>query len=211
MLRNGSSFNSIFFCSISLPTLRSIAFKVARFCEEMSRVDEKHVMPTTSQEEKEVHRVFELLCDYAEKSKLKQEIEDIKNWINANRNKSHLEHAEENIQAGFNRIEELNQLLHDIENKVDKKISINDVMEMLKRLDAKYTKKEVEEMIWEVDENLDEHLDWVEFRLMFNRNITDRTGLEPSRMYNLTQFLIYDTNNNGMVSVDETMNLLYAR
>ena len=29
--------------------------------------------------------------------------------------------------------------------------------------------------------------------------------------FNLTQFLIYDTNHNGLVSVDETMNLLYAR
>ena len=147
-----------------------------------TKFDEKHVMPITAQEEKEVHRVFEYLCDYQEKTKLKQEIEDIRNWINANRNKSHLEHAEENIQAGLTRIDEINQKLHEIENKPDKKISCNDVMDILKRLGAKNTKKEVEEMIWEVDENLDGCLDWVEFRLMFNRNITDRTGLEPSRM-----------------------------
>jgi len=66
-------------------------------------------------------------------------------------------------------------------------------------------------MIWEVDENSDQCIDWTEFRLMFNRNIMDKTGLEPSGMYNLAQFLIYDTNLNGFVSVDETMNLLYAR
>jgi hypothetical protein len=29
--------------------------------------------------------------------------------------------------------------------------------------------------------------------------------------YNLAQFLIYDKNRNGLVSVEETMNLLYAR
>jgi hypothetical protein len=46
---------------------------------------------------------------------------------------------------------------------------------------------------------------------MFTRNATDRTGLEPSKMFFLTQFLIYDHNENGRVSVDETMNMLYAR
>jgi Ca2+-binding EF-hand superfamily protein len=145
-------------------------------------INEKHVQPITQQEEKEVHRVFEYLSDYAQKMKLRQEIDDIKNWINANRNKSHLEHAEENIQASNVRIEELTQQLHAIETKPDKKVSCNDVMEILKRLGEKVNKKAVEEMIWEVDENLDGCLDWSEFRLMFNRNITDRTGLEPSRM-----------------------------
>jgi len=72
-------------------------------------------------------------------------------------------------------------------------------------------KKDVEEMLWEVDEDLDQCLNWTEFKLMFTRNILDATGLEPARMYNLTQFLIYDHNENGMVSVDETMNMLYAR
>ena len=66
-------------------------------------------------------------------------------------------------------------------------------------------------MLWEVDEDLDQCLNWTEFKLMFTRNILDATGLEPARMYNLTQFLIYDHNENGMVSVDETMNMLYAR
>jgi hypothetical protein len=36
-----------------------------------------------------------------------------------------------------------------------------------------------------VDENLDGCVDWDEFLLMFNRNVNDQTGLEPSKLYNM--------------------------
>jgi len=93
----------------------------------------------------------------------------------------------------------------------DKKIRAPDLMEALRFLGKKVTKKEVADMIWEVDENLDGCVDWEEYRLMFQRNIFDRTGLEPSKLYNMVQFMIYDHDNKGLVSVDQTMNMLYAR
>merc|ERR1712070_727847 len=72
-------------------------------------------------------------------------------------------------------------------------------------------KQEIKDMIWEVDENLDGCVDWDEFQLMFIRNINDTTGLEPSKFYNVVQFMIYDKKVTGMVSVDDTMKMLFER
>lgn len=170
--------------------------------------------PITAQEEKEVHVAFEFLCDYPKKVKIKEEIQDIDSWIQANKAKSNqfgYEEPTDMIKQSLARKDTLLKELEAIKNKPDKKVSCDDVYEILKFMNHKTSRKEVEEMVWEVDENLDGYLDWNEFRLFFNRNLIDQTGLEPSRMFNLTQFLIYDKNHNGHASVDETMNLLYAR
>eukprot|EP01038_Epipyxis_sp_PR26KG_P008240 gene8240-11152_t len=179
----------------------------------MSSMDEE-IQPITSQEEKEIRRVFELLCNYHSKGKLKEEIKELNTWIqsyrkNSNQNQHHVV-EDPNLLTTVARVEELKKELSEIESKSDK-ICVNDISEILKKLKKKVSRKEIEEMIWEVDENLDGFVDWTEFRLMFNRNILDKTGLEPNGMYHLAQFLIYDINGNGRVSVDETMNILYAR
>ena len=59
---------------------------------------------------------------------------------------------------------------------------------MFKKLGVKANKKEVEEMIWEVDEDLNGRIDWSEFRLMYMRNINDKTGLEPSRLVCMNEY-----------------------
>ena len=72
------------------------------------------------------------------------------------------------------------------------KVCANDVTEMFKFLNFKATKREVDEMIWEVDENLDGFVDWNEFRLMFNRNVLDQTGLEVNRMVSKIKLNTYE-------------------
>jgi len=196
-------------------------------------------MPITPQEEKEIHLAFERLCDFPLKVKLNQEKVDIDAWIEADRARSHQYGYVEPvafIKKSLARKDEIDKELEALKTKSDMKVCANDVAEMFKFLNFKATKKEIDEMIWEVDEDLDSFVNWSEFRLMFNRNVIDQTGLEPNRLvgkshhfsctpciliyqlsfpfvqqYNLAQFLIYDKNRNGLVSVDETMNLLYAR
>lgn len=187
----------------------------------LTSVKDATPLPVTSQEEKELRRVYDQLCDYQRKKGLKRELSDLLAWQESSTTKMlqqsssginvDMERYESNNAETQARIDQLRREIAEIESNPNKVISVTDVFEMMKTLKQKITRKEVEEIIWECDEDLDGCLNWLEFKLMFTRNILDKSGLEPSRMYNLTQFLIYDHNENGRVSVDETMNMLYAR
>ena len=179
-------------------------------------------LPVTNQEEKELRRVFNLLSDYSRKIRIQGEISSITDIMHGGKQRItntnqdthvvNMERFENNVEACHKRIDELEWELENLNANPAKKISVADVSEMVRRLRNKTPNKiDMQEMLWEVDEDLDQALNWPEFKLMFTRNILDITGLEPSRMFYLTQFLIYDHNENGMVSVDETMNMLYAR
>ena len=142
-------------------------------------------MPITPQEEKEIHAAFERLCDFPIKVRLHQEKLDIDAWIEADRAKSHQYGYVEPvafIKKSLARKDEIDREIEALKTKPDMKVGPNDVAEMFKFLNFNATKKEVEEMIWEVDENIDGFIDWNEFKLMFNRNVLDQTGLEPNRL-----------------------------
>lgn len=146
---------------------------------------QKAPMPITPQEEKEIHLAFERLCDFPLKVKLNQEKVDIDAWIEADRARSHQYGYVEPvafIKKSLARKDEIDRELEALKTKTDMKVCANDVAEMFKFLNFKATKKEIDEMIWEVDEDLDSFVNWSEFRLMFNRNVIDQTGLEPNRL-----------------------------
>ena len=46
---------------------------------------------------------------------------------------------------------------------------------------------------------------------MYKRCIDDKTGLEPRKLFNLVQFLMYDKNFKGRVTVEETLQILFVR
>ena len=106
---------------------------------------------------------------------------------------------------------ELETKLADVRNRPVQHIRPVDTAAALGSLGKKATKREVQNMMWEVDEKLDGVLDWDEVHLNYERNIRDSSGLEPASFYHMIQFMIYDRDNNALVSIDETMNMLYAR
>ena len=78
-------------------------------------------------------------------------------------------------------------------------------MKVLTFLGLKLLRAEVALYIWEVDDDLDEYVSKEEFQIMYKRCRYDKTGLEPRKLYNLTQFLMYDKNFKGRVTVEETL------
>jgi len=160
----------------------------------------------TTGEEKELRRVFDRLANYLPKSKIYGELNPKRERISkikahkkspeaikishptiANKTLSETEVDQLHIRLA-EEIADLEKKIQEFDLDPSRKINRDDLSCALSDLGKKSTKKEIEDMIWEVDENLDCCVDWEEFRLMFTRNITDTTGLEPFQLFNVVQF-----------------------
>ena len=84
-------------------------------------------------------------------------------------------------------------------------------MNVLNFLGLSPLKAEVEFIIWEVDDDLDGYVSKDEYLTMYKRVITDEIGLEPRQLYNLVQFLMFDKDFEGTITVEETLQLIYVR
>jgi Ca2+-binding EF-hand superfamily protein len=172
----------------------------------------------TSNEIKELKRVFHKLCFFSEKAPKIERMKDINSKLMdlkriGNGYSSNID-AKDDVNEARKLEEELNKLkldLKGIESRTEKYIRPKDVGYAMKSLGKRMTKREIQDLIWEVDEKVDGIIDWQEFSLMFERNVKDTSGLEPSGFYIMVQFMIYDRDDNGKVSIDETMNMLYGR
>ena len=178
---------------------------------------------------RELRRVFDFLSDFAPKHKLRRELQPklerrgkIATFL---RNQESVKIVDETgtelplavVTLEDRRLEEecasLSRRIAEIDDKPDavKRIHGRDLQTALEFLGKATNKKEVEDMLWEVDEDGDGAVSWGEFQLMFRRNITDKTGLEPCQLFSVVQFLMYDKDFTGMVSLDQTMHMLYNR
>ena len=182
----------------------------------------------TKQEEKELHRVFDYLANHTAKAKVMVVLQpklDRRSTMDAHAKsaaaikvmdlKTGRVMSEEEIEAEREVIEEEIEVL---QAQVDglgaeggKKVAPTDLSDALAKLGRHVSKKVVADMIWEVDEDLDGAVSWDEFVLLFQRNIADKSGLEPNQLFNAVQFMMYDKDFSGTVTVDECMSMLYAR
>ena len=66
-------------------------------------------------------------------------------------------------------------------------------------------------IIWEVDDDLDGFVSYEEFITMYKRCISDKSDLEPRKLFNLVMFMMYDKDDNKKVTIEETLQLLFVR
>merc|ERR1719440_734628 len=95
--------------------------------------------------------------------------------------------------------------------KKDNKLDWTEISDVLIKLGRKTSKQDIELWIWEVDEDLDQHVSMDEFLTIYQRCISDQTGLEPRNLFNLVQFLMYDKDFTGRISVEQTLQILFVR
>merc|ERR1712166_346765 len=91
------------------------------------------------------------------------------------------------------------------------KIGHMDIARVLQFLGCKPSKSEVKMIIWEVDDDLDGYVNLEEYYMMYKRCTTDVENKEPRKLFNLVQFLMYDKEFKGSVTVEETLQILFVR
>lgn len=94
---------------------------------------------------------------------------------------------------------------------LDGLIDESDLHSILQRLGYEPQPGEVQDIIWEVDDDRDGGLTWEEFSALYERIRNDKDGREPHRMYTLIEFLMFDLDADGFVSLEETVELFYRR
>lgn len=175
-----------------------------------------------SHEERDLRRVFNKLSGFHEARKMAREVAQVGIFSGYSSSQSServhqkkhekLARGKDNLALQRKRTERFKELQElTVESTVGKKITALDLSEMLRYLGRPSNKRYIWDMIWEVDEKLNGFIDYEDFKLCFQRNISDKTGLEPSKFFNLVMFLSFDKSENKECSVDETMAFLHAR
>ena len=93
------------------------------------------------------------------------------------------------------------------------KISQKGLRKMLRKysINKKYSPEEIEQMIWEVDEDMDKKVSKYELEKMYKRCITDKEELEPKKLFYFIQFLMFDKENKLGINEEDTLELLKVR
>uniref|UniRef100_A0A7R9VD05 EF-hand domain-containing protein n=1 Tax=Chlamydomonas euryale TaxID=1486919 RepID=A0A7R9VD05_9CHLO len=113
--------------------------------------------------------------------------------------------------ARKNEQDELERAFRTIDKDGDARIDAEELNQLFKALGHKPVRGEAEDMIWEVDDDCDGCVSWLEFQTMYTRGRDDKTGYEPRGLFNVVEFVMNDKDGCGFISLEEAMQIMYLR
>ena len=90
-------------------------------------------------------------------------------------------------------------------------IDTEELYEAQKKIGGRLSRSEVEDIIWEVDDDMDGRLSMNDYLTTYRRTQTDEFGFEPKRFFSIVEFLLMDRDCSGEITVDEAMTTLFER
>ena len=98
-------------------------------------------------------------------------------------------------------------------------IDADEVYEAQKKLGGHLTRKEVNDVIWEVDDDMDGKLSLQDYLTTYRRARDDEAtarekgdeSFEPRRFYSIVEFLLMDRDCSGEITLDEAMTTIFER
>lgn len=184
-----------------------------------------HTISLTFQDDKLLRNSFNYLCGFSKRmgmlTSLKQKrlefshLKRLSSRRNADENEPQAlkEDKDQFIQQLESEIKELTEKLRELES-IDKraeKITPNDLEMALTHYGMQVNPRVIMNMIWEIDENCDELVDWDEYQLTYFRNINDKTRNEPFSFFHVQQYFAWDEQHKGYIIEDDCMEVLFSR
>ncbi|WIA20353.1 hypothetical protein OEZ85_006184 [Tetradesmus obliquus] len=113
--------------------------------------------------------------------------------------------------ARKNEAEDLTRAFNALDRKGDGKLDPEELQALFSALGHKPKRGEVEDLIWEVDEDCDGCISWQEFQRLYHRCRQDSTGYEPRGLFNVVEFVMNDKSGSGCISLEEALQIMYLR
>ena len=135
---------------------------------------------------------------------------------NSNNNNSNNTNSIYNNKKSKKSKKDLKEEREENDNNENKKPEIKISKKGLRKMLRLYTKKkyspeEIEQMIWEVDEDMDNKVSKYEMEKMYKRCIIDKDELEPKKLFYFILFLMFDKENKRSINEEDTLELLRVR
>eukprot|EP00879_Flechtneria_rotunda_P008116 GHRR01008501.1.p1 GENE.GHRR01008501.1~~GHRR01008501.1.p1 ORF type:complete len:190 (+),score=47.52 GHRR01008501.1:243-812(+) len=113
--------------------------------------------------------------------------------------------------ARKNEAEDLKRAFNALDRKGDGKLDPEELNQVFVTLGHKPKRGEVDDLVWEVDEDCDGCISWQEFQELYHRCRQDSTGYEPRGLFNVVEFVMNDKEGTGSISLEEALQIMYLR